>query len=81
MLFTKKEVITKVRDLISTTIYQEYKEAALEALDLIIDIQDADYPLPTEIPDWNIDPELLKDVKPQSIGDDIEAQRKMEIKF
>jgi hypothetical protein len=80
MLFTKKEVIAKIRDLLSTIIYESSKEAALEAVDLIIDIRDAGYPLPTETPDWNIDPKLLKDLKPQSIGDNIELQRKNEIK-
>jgi hypothetical protein len=81
MLFTKKEVIAKVRELLSTILFEGNKEAALEAVDLIIDIQDAGYPLvPVETPDWNINPQSFKDVRPQSIGDNIDLQRKNEIK-
>jgi hypothetical protein len=80
MLFTKKEVIAKVRELLSTILFEGNKEAALEAVDLIIDIQDAGYSLPTETPDWNLNPQSFKDIKPQSIGDNIALQQKMEIK-
>lgn len=79
MLFTKKEVTSKIRDLLSTIIYEGYKEAALEAVDLIVDIQNAGYQLPTETPDWNIDSKLLNNIKPK-IGDDIPSQTKKEIK-